>query len=448
MTKPGQVRSSDTSTLVKSFIAWKLFLLAIALGSSTTPSYDTSTSLALNLPPDHVAPSAFPASSSSLTDILAARLTRWDAIYFTQSASRGYVFEQEWAFGYGMPFVVSKVVLPLASRLGLPSPVTVKSAALGAIAVSHLSHLATVLVLYSLVHRLFPDSGRLALTTGLLHVLSPAGLFLSAPYAESLFAFLSFAGYNIYVSSASVPSENPTILRGLGLILSGALLGLATACRTNGMLNGIIFVVELFAALHVFVRSPRLTHALAVVPPTVGGALVGLGSVVPQAAAYLRYCSDASGTGGLRPWCTKLVPSIYNFVQEHYWNTGFLRYWTPGNIPLFFLAFPMLALMFTSSYKTAVPLVPALSSLGSTPPSNRLLLSLSLGQGLLALLALFSYHVQISTRLASAYPIWYVWVAQSLSSRSSGDLPRNVVMYMVLYAAIQGVLFASFLPPA
>lgn len=320
--------TSDRTILLGVFVAWKAFLLAIALGSSTTPSYDTSTSLALNLPPDHVAAAASSSASllppsPSLTDIIAARLTRWDAIYFTQSANRGYVFEQEWAFGAGLPFLVSRVVLPLASRLGLGphGQLTVKSAALAAIAVSHLSHLLTVFLLYSLVRRLFPGRGNLALTTSLLHVLSPAGLFLSAPYAESLFACLSFAGYLVYVSSEG----GSAVRHGLGLIISGALLGLATTCRTNGILNGIIFVVELLATLHVFARSPRLTNAFTVASTIVGGVLVGLGSVAPQTVAYLRYCSEASGDGGLkRPWCTKLVPSIYDFVQEQYWYVSSL----------------------------------------------------------------------------------------------------------------------------
>jgi len=77
----------------------------------------------------------------------------------------------------------------------------------------------------------------------------------------------------------------------------------------------------------------------------------------------------------------------------------------------------------------------------------------------LALAALMNYHVQIITRLASGYPIWYVWVAEVLVAESGnvdGDgeegkkrkRGKGLVMFMVLYALIQGVLFASFLPPA
>ena len=36
-----------------------------------------------------------------------AKLVRWDAIYFTQIASRGYTFEQEWAFGWGLTRLLS-----------------------------------------------------------------------------------------------------------------------------------------------------------------------------------------------------------------------------------------------------------------------------------------------------------------------------------------------------
>lgn len=83
-------------TLTAVFAAWKVFLLAIVLGSAIGPTYDTSSSLVLSARGDNQsAPSPV------------ARLTSWDAIYFTQVARRGYMFEQEWAFGSGLPLVIS-----------------------------------------------------------------------------------------------------------------------------------------------------------------------------------------------------------------------------------------------------------------------------------------------------------------------------------------------------
>lgn len=90
------------SFLVLSFIVWKLILLCIAL-TSPGPGYDTSTALLhpyLNL--------AQPRSVSEWE--LAPRLSslvRWDAVYFTQLARRGYLWEQEWAFGWGFTNLVA-----------------------------------------------------------------------------------------------------------------------------------------------------------------------------------------------------------------------------------------------------------------------------------------------------------------------------------------------------
>ena len=307
------------SILVKAFLAWKALILSLVLVTTFVPSYDTSTSLALNLPADHTPNSPLP---SSLGDALASRLTRWDAIYFTSIAHRGYLFEQEWAFGPGLPYLVSKVVLPLTDILGFRLPRTVKTASLVSIAVANASHLGAVLLLHALTLRLFPRRKNLALVAGLLHVISPAGVFLSAPYSESLFACLSFAGYLIYVAPDLIPA--PALWqRGLSLVVSGALFGYATACRTNGLLNGVVFAVELLSSLHAILTQQggslvsRLWSALPhLIATIVGGILVAMGSVIPQGIAYMRYCSGASDP---RPWCSRLPPSIFSFVQEHYW---------------------------------------------------------------------------------------------------------------------------------
>jgi GPI mannosyltransferase 2 len=60
-------------------------------------------------------------------------------------------------------------------------------------------------------------------------------------------------------------------------------------------------------------------------------------------------------------------------------------------------------------------------------------------------------HVQIITRIASGYPIWYLWLAWAIQGHL-GVQPRRIsrylVRWMVMYAMIQGGLYASFLPPA
>lgn len=88
--------------LVLSFIAWKLILLCIAL-TSPGPGYDTSTVL-LHL--DLNLAQAKPGSGWELASPLKS-LVRWDAIYFTQLAKHGYLWEQEWAFGWGFANLIA-----------------------------------------------------------------------------------------------------------------------------------------------------------------------------------------------------------------------------------------------------------------------------------------------------------------------------------------------------
>lgn len=75
---------------------------------------------------------------------------------------------------------------------------------------------------------------------------------------------------------------------------------------------------------------------------------------------------------------------------------------------------------------------------------------LALPQLVLALAAATSFHVQIINRVASGYPAWYATVADWVLERGGGGGVRGkwTVRAMVMYALVQGVLFAGFLPPA
>ena len=80
---------------------------------------------------------------------------------------------------------------------------------------------------------------------------------------------------------------------------------------------------------------------------------------------------------------------------------------------------------------------------------------LALPQLILAISALFLYHVQVITRLASGYPIWYLWLASTILDdpkvrifAKEWSLAKVIVRWMICYAILPGCLFASFLPPA
>lgn len=95
------VRSQPLLLLVICFTLWKSLLLFLFL-MCPGPGYDTSTSLLYaqdGLTREKLL-SCSNATAGDPTPILHT-MARWDAIYFLSIARRGYLFEQEWAFGYG-----------------------------------------------------------------------------------------------------------------------------------------------------------------------------------------------------------------------------------------------------------------------------------------------------------------------------------------------------------
>lgn len=180
-----------------------------------------------------------------------------------------------------------------------------------------------MLVLYQLGLTVWRDS-RWALAAALLHVLSPAGLFLSAPYAESACSLLSFTGWLLLVKScASTGTSVSSLPRDALTLLAGLSFGLATYFRTNGLLNGAPLAFDFLSTFYQLTedldhtRTPHYLRRLLVLG--IAGLSVAAGSVVPQFLAYKTYCSTASAPSEARPWCTHLVPSIFNFVQRQYW---------------------------------------------------------------------------------------------------------------------------------
>ncbi|KAJ4266305.1 ER membrane glycoprotein subunit of the GPI transamidase complex-like protein [Fusarium torreyae] len=415
-------------SLTAAFTAWKGLLLSIALGAAVGPDYDTSTSLFFDVV--YGAKTPVPA--------LATRLTRWDGLYFMHDAANGKVYEQEWAFGIGLPAAVRSVGSLGGLQVWEP---------LVAIAISHISHLIAVLALYQLTIVICNDR-KLAYLTAVVHILSPAGLFLSAPYAESAFSCLSFVGNLLF--AISLRSSPDSLKRNAAVIAAGISYGVSCTLRSNGLFGGVLFAVEVVTGLLALLDGFTFYKLLRLIAPIIGGLLVAVGFVAPQVLAWMRYCNGYNGQdieGELRPWCRSRIPSIYTFVQEEYWDVGFLKYWTPNQIPLFLLAAPMLTLLIKSGTELVREPTRCLRTI--TDEQCRLFVqTLAAVQTLLAVLAITNYHVQIISRLSSGYPVWYWWVASCLVDKQRQGLGYGVIMFITMYAAVQGGLFASFLPPA
>lgn len=177
-----------------------------------------------------------------------------------------------------------------------------------------------------------------------------------------------------------------------------------------------------------------------------------------------------------------------------------MRYWTFSNLPLFLIAGPVLSLLLWTGYiclRYPEQLVASVLQLDDSKSRQRIdpvaqkevfadaLRRLALPQLALVSMAATSFHVQIVNRISSGYPLWYIVLAIALHASSArtttsstgaasishghtkndrNSVPRSsgskivnalgerslqwVVRGMVMYAVIQGGLYASFLPPA
>lgn len=278
--------SQQLSYISIAFASWKLLILLVA---KLTPGlgYDTSTTL-------------LPSTN---------KLVRWDAIYYVEITRRGHVFEQEWAFD------------GLSSALAVISHGGLETTILTAVCVAHVSHYFSVILLWNIASSLYDEKSFVPFITACLHVISPAGVFLSAPYSEGPFACLNMLGFWIYVQVWKGNSQMSQGLRCLSLIVSGIVFGCATTIRANGILSGIPFLLDaVYVGLQVLQginqRSATVMHLLLLASTTLGGICIAGGLVLPQYLAYQEYCVEWSSH---RSWCHNTLPLVYSHVQSHYW---------------------------------------------------------------------------------------------------------------------------------
>lgn len=338
-----------------------------------------------------------------------------------------------------------------------------------------------MLVLYALTCQLIPASDtrrrRIAYTTACLHVISPAGLFLSASYGESAFALLNFGGMALFMAGRPQQHDNIDILYATSAtVASGVAFGLASVVRSNGLFSGIILAwdaVTYLPRLQGTLLQRQWNDMIRLIGLLLAGTIMLVFQILLQGQAYLQYCTGESW----RPWCSWFPPSIYTWVQQHYWGVGFLRYWTLSNLPLFALAAPMMAVLLGTGVvamrrNQLMAMIQGVTSVDTKSPKKsladaearfaNLMARFALPQLVLAVLALTTFHVQIINRISSGYPVWYIVLAVAVHAEDSkmaaqkhGALlawpSRNstwIARIMAVYAIVQGGLYASFMPPA
>lgn len=192
--------------------------------------------------------------------------------------------------------------------------------AVGGVALSHAAHYGSMLLMWSIASRITEPTSThknsIPSIAALLYIFSPAGIFLSALSTEGVFALQSFLGVYLYMTIWDGSSFMMACIR---TILAGGIFMRATITRSNGILAGILFAIDAIdSTLYSVVEGLDIAYLARLASSVAAGLLVGWGMVWPQLAPYADYCVTAP-VEQRREWCTKLVPSIYTFVQSHYW---------------------------------------------------------------------------------------------------------------------------------
>ncbi|POI31648.1 hypothetical protein CIB84_004601, partial [Bambusicola thoracicus] len=274
--------------------------------------------------PDHAA-DAFspprlpePGTYDLLLERLLGGLAHWDAEHFLFIAEWGYLYEHNCAFFPLYPLslraVADGALWPLRQLLRLRSRLL-----LSAVLLNSLFSVLAAAALYKLGCAVL-RCRRTAFLAALLFCISPANVFMAAAYSESMFAFLAF--------SAMWQLE-----KGQNW-LSTLLFSLATGVRANGLVNAGFF---LYSHSKSFALQLQYYAYLRFCGP-------GLELAVPEPLQQLALDKGyrlVSPNGVKSPWCSQQFPVVYSYIQDVYWNVGFLRYFEFRQVPNFLLALPV-----------------------------------------------------------------------------------------------------------
>ena len=272
--------------------------------------------------------------------------SKWDSVYFLKISKEGYVYEQYMAFFPFYPTLIRAV-----SQI-LPSIDEDTRHLVSGWIISNSSFIAAAFALYKLSQEILRDK-HLAFITSTLFCFNPATVFMSTLYTESTFAFLEFSGL-YFMEKGGV----------CDLFFASVFLGLGSATRSNGTLAcGFVSHATLRAFVKELVTStglPKKEKNVAKIVYRSGAVLLKLivlnfiilaPFLAYQAYGYLTYCSEGvQSKAFLSSWCSKSLPLSYTYIQQHYWNVGFLKYFELKQLPNFVLATPMVVLCSSAIY--------------------------------------------------------------------------------------------------
>ena len=414
--------------------------------------------------PDHHAidvftdPNLEPSSTKSfldsvIQDYMLNGFVKWDSHYFVSIATSGYQKEEFLVFLPLFPMLIGSLAAALKilsfGIVNLTSCVLISSLILNT-----LFFVLASVILYKLTRIMFNEGDPLpsfhfALETVIWFCFNPSSIFFSAVYSESLFSLLTFSGL--------------LLLESRSYFRSAVLFGLSGLTRSNGILSFGFIVHKLLSSVLIDRLYLKSLFIL------VFTSTIATGPFLLYQFWYLpwRYCGTGSKDSLRGSFCPKSGLSSnwnmpYSFLQQKYWNQGFLQYFQLKQIPNFLLATPIILIIGLGAMKYLYSNGKMLKTLGlrviqtnakknddakTSPPSvwsNPRIFAHFAHSLSIMIFGFFCIHVQVLTRLiASSSPMLY-WISASQIHNSVWE--KLFKSYFILYFFLGLAMFCNFLP--
>lgn len=418
----------------------------------------------------------------TVVEVLLGGFRRWDSEYFLHISEHGYCYENTLAFFPLYPLCIKLLryavinVTPFLSDRSLSLLIGV------AINVFFFAKAANAL--YELGWKVLRDQRKAEIAT-ILFCFNPASIFFTAPYSESLYSWLSF-------------SVMLKCFEDVNSVLIIVPLSLSILCRSNGLIN-IGFLVY-YGLKHMFSQKTLLLFVTIFLKMVSILIIIAFHFGLMNVYNYYLFCfqklfnfpdfikefasqnnlvlAGNRTSDSVSPWCSSNFPISYSYVQEHYWNVGFLRYYEFKQIPNFLLALPIVLIILVNSINFFRRNPGYCWRLGIFHLKHSVLRCTQIADQnqfvfvvhalALTLFSVLFVHAQVTTRLiSSSSPMLYFFCAnyfmtlygqhKKKDDRSSSDgnafdlkslnvVQKLVVFYFLGYYVVGTVLFSNFFP--
>lgn len=349
-------------------------------------------------------------------------LVSWDSVYILKLSIEEIAFEHEWVFGPLWWRLMSTFLkLPLLKHIKLD----IYDILIIFIVINNLLLLATSKIIYKLTYTVcnrnlkhLPKGFNIsvcAFYSSFVLIIQPSGIFSTVAYTETPVQFLCFLALYFF----SISKSRVNIRNKLFYFLSGSLFSIAFGIRSNSLLYGILYLYD----ITVYYKYP-----LDIIVILTTGSQLFFALIYFNYVSYKTYCPERG------EWCNSFTRSLVTYAQSHYWNNGFLNYFTLGNLPLFIIALPQLYIIFISIWN--------LRKWDSIK-------SILLVSTIYLFLQFTSMHVQIVNRVSTFIPIHLIYVSYLLSIPGENSKSgKKIIRWWVVWILVQTALFSAFLPPA